>query len=128
MLGSLRYAHQTRPGYRSPGRTAFDTLPKAMDSASRIETFKQWLRFRFQNDVGGLRRYVTALGEGDAEQDTVITQGAFEGGSHGGQIVLEPLEKLRAAMDVLAELDPTSMPTQPSAGRFVDFSTRYVET
>lgn len=99
-----------------------------MDSASRIETFKQWLRFRFQNDVGGLRRYVTALGEGDAEQDTVITQGAFEGGSHAGQIVLEPLEKLRAAMDVLAELDPTSMPTQPSAGRFVDFSTRYVET
>ncbi|HSV73475.1 MAG TPA: hypothetical protein VLH79_06925 [Chthonomonadales bacterium] len=99
-----------------------------MDEAAKIETFKEWLRVRYAGDVVGLRRYVQALGDGSAADSVVITSQSFVDGSAAGQLVLEPLARLRAALDVLRELDPDNAPDSQPAGRIFDFSQRCIET
>lgn len=99
-----------------------------MDEAAKIETFKEWLRVKYARDVTGLRRYVQELGDGSAADSVVITSHTFLDGSAAGQLVLEPLVKLRAALDVLRELDPDNAPSPAPAGRIFDFSQRCIET
>lgn len=88
-----------------------------MDDSTRIETFKQWLRVRYRAgstspDIVGLRRYIDALGTGEASDSVAITQLSFEGGQANGQLVLEPMAKLNAALAVLAEIDPANTPPE----------------
>lgn len=99
-----------------------------MDDAAKIETFKEWLRVKYASDLNGLRRYVRELGDGSAADSVVITSHTFVDGSAAGQLVLEPMVKLRAALDVLRELDPDNAPTSQPAGRIFDFSQRCIET
>lgn len=99
-----------------------------MDQASQIETYKEWLRVKYASDLPGLRRLVTTLGDGSASDATVITSQNFTDGGAAGQLVLEPMVKLAAALAVLRELDPTNAPTSRAAGRLVDFSCRIIET
>lgn len=99
-----------------------------MDEAARIQTFKEWLRVKYTGDVDGLRRYVRDLGDGSASDSVVITSHGFVDGSAAGQLVLEPLARLRAALEVLHELDPDNAPAAPPAGRIFDFSQRPIET
>jgi hypothetical protein len=99
-----------------------------VDEAGQIETFQEWLRVRFAGDIPGLRQYVLDLGDGEATESVVITSNQFAGDGASGQLVLEPLGKLRAALQVLRELDPDSATSPPSSGRIVDFSQRRVET
>lgn len=99
-----------------------------MDEAAKIETFKEWLRVKYADDVAGLRRYVKELGDGSASDSVVITSHNFVDGGAAGQLVLEPMVKLRAALDVLRELDPDNAPDSQPAGRLMDFSQRCIET
>lgn len=107
---------------------SFDTLARHVDDTAKIETFKEWLRVRYAGDLNGLRRYVRELGDGSASDSVVITSHNFVDGSAAGQLVLEPMVKLRAALDVLRELDPANSPASHPAGRIVDFSQRCIET
>ena len=99
-----------------------------MDEASQIETYKEWLRLKYQGDVVGLRRYIATLGEGEASESLLINSMSFEGEQTAGQIVLAPMVKLRAALDVLREIDPDNAPESRPSGRIVDFSQRAIET
>jgi len=99
-----------------------------MDDAGKIETFKEWLRVRYADDLIGLRKYVRDLGDGSASDSVVITSHGFVDGTAAGQLVLEPLTKLRAALDVLRELDPDNAPESRAGGRIVDYSLRCIET
>lgn len=98
-----------------------------MDSQARLTTYRNSLRLLYARDLVGLRRKIAALQE-EAEDSVVITQGSLEGEQSSGQLVLEPLEKLDAALAVLAELDPTSVPTPPATATFADFSRGRLET
>jgi hypothetical protein len=99
-----------------------------MDSASRIETRKQFLRIKYASDVNGLRTYILSLGDGAAADPMVINSHSFESGQATGQVTLEPLAELNAAMAVLAELDPTNTPSSPSRIRYADFSSMPTES
>lgn len=99
-----------------------------MDQASQIETYKEWLRVKYASDLPGLRRLVTTLGDGSASDATVITSQNFTDGGAAGQLVLEPMVKLAAALAVLRELDPENAPDSQPSGRLIDFSCRIIET
>jgi hypothetical protein len=99
-----------------------------VDEAAKIETFKEWLRVKYANDLLGLRKLIDVLGSGEASDSIVITSHQFVDGSSSGQMVLEPMVKLRAALEVLRELDPDNAPDTRPAGRLMDFSNRMVET
>lgn len=99
-----------------------------MDEAARIETYKEWLRVKYTGDPSGLRRYVRELGDGSASESVVITSHNFTDGGAAGQLVLEPMVKLAAALAVLRELDPDNAPSSLAAGRIIDFSQRCIET
>jgi hypothetical protein len=99
-----------------------------VDEAAKIETFKEWLRVKYADDVPALRAYITELGDGTASDSVVITSHTFTDGGAAGQLVLEPMVKLRAALDVLRELDPDNAPSSQPAGRIGDFSQRCIET
>lgn len=99
-----------------------------MDEASRIETYKEWLRVKYAGNVVGLRRLVRELGDGSASEEIVITSHNFSDGGTAGQLVLEPMAKLAAALAVLREMDPDGSPSSQAAGRVGDFSQRCIET
>ncbi len=99
-----------------------------MDDAAKIETFKEWLREKYRDNVAGLRRFARELGDGAASDSVLVTSHGFVDGTAAGQIVLEPLVKLRAALQVLRELDPDNAPASMPAGRTIDFSQRCIET
>lgn len=82
-----------------------------MTDADRIETYTQFLRIKYADDVEGLRALVLELGE-QAATSVVVTASGFEGEQSSGQLVLEPMARLKAAQDVLAELDPTGTPAE----------------
>lgn len=101
-----------------------------MDDAARINTFKQLLRVKFRAgsaspDLVGLRKYISDL-EAEASGSVIINSGSFEGEQATGQVILEPLVKVAAALDVLAEIDP-SAPQPPATIRYADFSDGYIE-
>lgn len=93
-----------------------------MDEASRLETYTQYLRVRYTDDLPGLKKLVHELGEGEASDSVLINSHGFVDGSASGQIVLEPLLKLKAAMSVLAELDPTNTPMERPNYAYFRFS------
>lgn len=98
-----------------------------MDDASKIETFKAWLRLKFTDDAAGLAAllaYITALGDGAAGDAVVMTSHNFADGGSSGQLVLEPMTRFNAALTVLAERDPTqaAVLAGPGKTRFADFS------
>lgn len=93
-----------------------------MDEASRLETYTQWLRVRYSDDLVGLKKLIRELGDGEASDSVVINSHGFVDGSAAGQIVLEPLLKLKAAMTVLAELDPTATPMERPNYAYFRFS------
>lgn len=99
-----------------------------MDTAARIEAYKQFLRIKYSEDAKGLRALIVNLGDGAAGEAVLITQHTFEGGNAAGQITLEPLAKLQAAMDVLAEIDPDNMPDAPASTQYADFRYGILET
>lgn len=103
-----------------------------MDDQTRITTYKESLRLIYGDattpDLAGLRKKIAALHE-EAEGSVVITASGFEGEQSSGQLVLEPLEKLNAAITLLRELDPDNVPDQPETVVFADFrSGGYLET
>jgi hypothetical protein len=85
-----------------------------VDDSSKIETYKAYLRLKFAGDTVGLKALVTALGDGDATNAVVITAHNFESGGSSGQLVLEPMARLEAALAVLREFDPTLAPEAPN--------------
>jgi len=93
-----------------------------MDDTARIEVCKQYLRKKYATDVAGLHAFIDELGEGAALESVLIVQQGFEGGQASATVTLEPIAKLQAAMEVLAELDPDNMPTPPASTRYADFS------
>lgn len=93
-----------------------------MDEASRLETYTQWLRVRYSDDLAGLKKFIHELGEGQASESIVVNSHGFADGSAAGQLVLEPLLKLKAAMTVLAELDPTATPMERPNYAYFRFS------
>ncbi len=99
-----------------------------MDDAGKIETYKEWLRVKYRGDVNGLRKLVRDLGDGPASESVVITSHNFTDGGAAGQLVLEPMTRLAAALAVLREMDPDNSPTSRAAGRIVDLSQRCIET
>jgi hypothetical protein len=104
-----------------------------MDAASRIETFRQFLRIKFlvgspSPNVEGLRAYIAALGDGEASDAVVINSMSFEGQASTGQVVLEPMARLTAALSVLAEIDPDNTPPAPTTTRYADFSRGFLDT
>lgn len=105
-----------------------------MEDSSRIDTFKQWLRVKYNAadpqaaDITALRAYITALGDGDASDAVAITQLSFESGQASGQLVLEPMARLNAALTILGEIDPDNTPPVPSRVRFANFGYFPTET
>lgn len=105
-----------------------------MDSTARIEAYKTGLRLIYPATVAGtaaLRAAILVLMDdatGGAGDSVVITQQGFEGGQATGQLTLEPLAKLQAMTDLLAEIDPDNAPVAPAATRFADFSCSPLET
>ena len=99
-----------------------------MDEAAKIEIFKDWLRVKYSRNVPGLQRYVRELGDGPASESVLVNSHGFADGTAAGQIVLEPMVKLAAALAVLRELDPDNAPASQPSGRAVDFSQRCIET
>lgn len=94
-----------------------------MDSAARIATYKQGLRIRYADDLPGLRALCATLFDTVSESEVQFTSHNFEGGAAAGQIALEPMMKLQAAQEVLAELDADNTPADPATlCRFADFS------
>ncbi len=91
-----------------------------MDSQARINTYKESLRIIYAADLAGLRQKIAEL-HAAAESAVAITSSAFEGEQSAGQLVLEPLEKLNAAIALLRELDPDNAPAQPAAVVYADF-------
>ncbi len=94
-----------------------------MDDQTRITTYKESLRIIYGGavpDLAGLRKKIAELHEA-AEGSVVITSSGFEGEQSSGQLVLEPLEKLNAAITLLRELDPDHAPEQPPAVVYADF-------
>jgi hypothetical protein len=98
-----------------------------MDSASRIETYKQYLRITYADDVAGLRTLMATVAAVATNAVVVIGQ-SFEGGQTNGQLVLEPMAKLNAILAVLAELDPDNVPEPPARVRFANFGCMATET
>lgn len=93
-----------------------------MDSAANIETYTKGLRYKYRAgsatpDKVGLRRFIDALMAegGEASETVAITSQSFESGQATGQLVLTALEKLDAALAVLAEIDPdNAVPDRPN--------------
>jgi hypothetical protein len=98
-----------------------------MDTATRIETYKQYLRITYEEDVAGLRTLMATVAA-DAINPVAITSHSFEGGQASGQLVLEPLARLNAILAVLAELDPDNVPNPPDRVRYADFGYMTTET
>jgi hypothetical protein len=87
-----------------------------MDTADRIATFEQAYRIQFEAradepDVEGLQELITALTTA-ASNEVVITGQSFEGGQSTGTLTNEAAIRLRAAMNVLAEIDPDNTPSE----------------
>jgi hypothetical protein len=103
-----------------------------MDSTSKIETFKASLRLKFASDLPGLRKLVHELTEGllTTDDEVMITSHGFVDGSAAGQAEFSRLEKLNAALSVLAELDADTAAVLASPGRvsFAEFSRMCLET
>lgn len=91
-----------------------------MDEQTRINTYKESLRIIYAGDLVGLRRKIKSLHE-ESENAVVITSSSFEGEQSAGQMVLEPLAKLNAAISLLRELDPDNVPDQADTVVFADF-------
>jgi hypothetical protein len=103
-----------------------------MDEHAKIEAYKDGLRLVYATDIPGLRALVVAMmtegGTSSAVDSVVITSSSFEGEQSAGAIVLEPMAKLKAATEVLRELDPTAIPSAPDAIVFADFSGSHLQT
>lgn len=98
-----------------------------MTDADRIETYKGYLRRIYAADIEGLRDLVNTLGAA-ASAPVVVTATGFEGEQSSGQLVLEPMAQLNAALAVLDELDPPTTPTTATGARYADFSSMYSTT
>jgi hypothetical protein len=100
-----------------------------MDESAKIETLSDYLRLTWTGNPNGLRAKIDDIAkQGGALNSVVITGDAFESGAHHGQLVFEPLAFLRAAMDVLRELDPTLVPEPAPRGALVDYRPSIVGT
>ena len=112
------------------GAAAFVLTPprESVDDNARIETYKTFLRRKYADDLEGLQELIDELGAGAAGESVVITQSVFEGGQASGQVTLEPMAKLKAALDVQAELDPDVAEDEPAPTRFADHSGGFLET
>lgn len=91
-----------------------------MDEQTRINTYKESLRIIYAADLLGLRKKIAALHE-ESEDAVIVTSSSFEGEQSAGQMVLEPLAKLNAAIALLRELDPDNVPDQAATVVFADF-------
>lgn len=99
-----------------------------MDDESRIRLFEDVYRRRYRNDLPGLQRLINALVT-EASESVVITQQGFEGGQATGQVTNEASIRLRAALNVQAELDPDTVPDEPDRGAtLANFSCGRLET
>ncbi len=105
-----------------------------MDDTARIEAYKTGLRLIYPATAPGIAALRAAIlflmddTTGAAGDSVVITQEGFEGGQATGQLTLEPLAKLQAMTDLLAEIDPDNAPVGPAPTRFADFSCGFVQT
>lgn len=97
-----------------------------MDDAAKIEAYKDGLRITYGSDAVGLRKLIAAMmtegGDTSAVDSVVINSASFEGEQSTGILVLEPMIKLRATIDVLREIDPDNTPAAPASMKFADFS------
>jgi len=98
-----------------------------MDSAAKINTLMQGLRMKYAGNIPGLRALWEQVFAGSTEF-VEITGSAYEGGSDSGVQVLERLEYLKAVQDVLAELDPSAVPSAPPTSTFADFRANWLQT
>jgi hypothetical protein len=92
-----------------------------MDSAAKINTLKQGLRFKYATNVTGLR----ALWEkvfSESTEFVEITGTSFEGGSASGVQVLDRLEYLAAVQSVLLELAPDTTPAPPPGNAYANYA------
>lgn len=98
-----------------------------MDDESRIRLFEDVYRRKYRYDLPGLQTLINDLTT-EASESVVIVQQGFEGGQATGQMTNEPSIRLRAALNVQAELDPDSVPDEPDSTRYADFSRSPLET
>jgi len=99
-----------------------------MDPQTRLETFKDSLRLKYADNPKGLRSYIADLHEAADSTEVAITSTTLEGGSNSGQLVLEPLAKLNAALAVLREIAPELLPDAADTVVFADFRGGYLDT
>lgn len=99
-----------------------------MDDTAKLQTVTDYLRLAYAANVNGLRTKIQEVAQNSALAFVTITGDSFEGGSNHGELTLHPLLFLRGAMDVLAELDPASVPTPPARGALTDFRSVIVGT
>lgn len=77
-----------------------------MDDADRIDAYKTYLRRTYRNDLVGLKRLAEELvTTGGALDAVTITTSSFEGGAAQGVVAFDPMAKLKAVEEVIAELD-----------------------
>lgn len=92
-----------------------------MDDAAKIREVSRYLRRKYATDIDGLKALIDGIAEGGFEAVSITGQ-SYEGSNVQGQLVFEPLAYLKAAQDVLAELDPTNTPDDPPGVTHADFS------
>ena len=99
-----------------------------MDPQTRLETFKDSLRLKYADNPKGLRTLVAEYHDQAEAAEVVMTSGTHEGVQSSGQLVLEPLAKLNAALAVLREIAPELMPDAQDTVVFADFRGGYLDT
>lgn len=76
-----------------------------MDDADRIDAYKTHLRRKYADDLDGLKALADELIENGALDEVTITSNSAEGASAQGQVAFDPMAKLKAVEEVIAELD-----------------------
>ena len=76
-----------------------------MDDADRIDAYKTYLRRKYAEDLPGLKTLADELIANGALDEVTITSNSFEGGSAQGQVAFDPMAKLKAVEEIIAELD-----------------------
>lgn len=100
-----------------------------MDDSTKLATVQDYLRITYSGDGVGLKALIQNIAQKQGALEAVtITGDSYEGESHHGQLALDPLLYLRAAMDVLKEIAPTLVPDAPVSGALTDFSRTIVGT
>lgn len=99
-----------------------------MDESTKLATVQDYLRLKYSADGAGLRSLIDRIAGDGALEYVTITGDSYEGESHHGQLTLEPLLYLRAAMDVLREVAPELVPAPPARGALTDFRMQIIGT